>query len=195
MAEIVCGAVNHWFDMKFGTAYGSGETVVKLEFKDHANARSSTAVVLNIAAAKALATELKQVIGLRRLGRNPCGSRPIARNARVAVLDPQEERAISLLGTRWSNRENMVVRGIRRKSGRQFDLDLSGEYGPPERPYNFSGWLPLMVISEARWVSPEYARLSCSPEMTRQGDWSGIRDSEEEAIWAMFEIAREELGF
>jgi hypothetical protein len=83
---------------------------------------------------------------------------------------------------------------ITRRSEKEFDFGMEGEitgnsYKPGEKmTYGFSGWFPLAVIRASLW--PSYAEMSDYPEMVESGDWSGIRDSEPETIWAIFEVAR-----
>ena len=67
-----------------------------------------------------------------------------------------------------------------RKSEKEFDIEIEGD--------GFSAWLPLAAIrSLTKWTRPSVALLSDYPEMVIEGDWSGIRDSSDEAIWDIFE--------
>ena len=76
---------------------------------------------------------------------------------------------------------------IDRNSSKEYDLLINGK----NDLCDFSAWLPLSTISQANW--PEYAMLSTYPEMVAEGDWSGIRDSDPDAIWNMFSEAIKEL--
>lgn len=112
----------------------------------------------------------------RRTGANPCGAR---RN--ILALTPREIALINRI-------PKHTVDKVERKTPREFDLRLEGTstaLGAP--PVKFSAWLPLLAIAElTRWPSPEIARMTDYPEMVREGDWSGIRDSSNEKIWAIF---------
>lgn len=85
------------------------------------------------------------------------------------------------------NRFKDSVEHVERRSRRIFDLTIKGTELIDRRPYQFSAWAPLKAIAElTRWTSPEIARMTDYPEMVREGDWSGIRDSSNEKIWAIF---------
>ena len=73
-------------------------------------------------------------------------------------------------------------------------MRIEGEHTDFGSPCAFSAWLPLYVVSRTEWSTRKYARLSSYPNMVLEGDWSGIRDSDESAIWYMFSMARDELG-
>ena len=76
------------------------------------------------------------------------------------------------------------IETVERFSPRTYDIGLSGQYqAGPGVADGFSAWLPLATIRAGNW--PRLASLSNYPRMVRQGDWSGIRDSSEEAIWDM----------
>jgi hypothetical protein len=73
---------------------------------------------------------------------------------------------------------------VSRRSDREYDLSLEGRY---MREMNFSAWLPLFAIRELTlWPSEEIAQCTDYPEMVVEGDWSGVRDSDPEKIWAIF---------
>lgn len=79
---------------------------------------------------------------------------------------------------------------VSRRSDREYDLSVEGKYGSAY-PYlagcAFSAWLPLMAIRElTHWPSREIASCTNHPDMVMEGDWSGVRDSEEENIWGIF---------
>lgn len=76
---------------------------------------------------------------------------------------------------------------ITRNTERPFDLSLEGEMTQGVH-CRFGAWLPLTCIRElTTWTRHEIAGMSDYSEMVRGGDWSGIRDSSPEAIWAIFE--------
>jgi len=80
---------------------------------------------------------------------------------------------------------------VSRRSDREYDLSLEGRYGE-DAPYMggvaFSAWLPLMAIRElTKWTSMEIASVTNYPDMAIEGDWSGVRDSDEDTIWFIFE--------
>ena len=86
-----------------------------------------------------------------------------------------------------------TVTKVKRRSEREYDFNISGTEvylleGKPllnKEPINFSFWMPLALIRESVWTL--LAPYSSIPEMVREGDWSGIRDSEKDAIWAMLD--------
>jgi hypothetical protein len=96
-----------------------------------------------------------------------------------------EQRIISILKNKWTEFS------VTRRSEREFDLSVEGTYS--DNHYlpgtKFSGWLPLIYIRELT-VWPSYAHMTDYPEMVAEGDWSGVRDSENEKIWAIFHHAR-----
>ena len=86
---------------------------------------------------------------------------------------------------------------LSRRSGVEFDISIVGEFspGPGRPPVSFRAWLPLAVISSANWTLPAiwdltdaYGEAGLIPP--QDYDWSGVRDSSKEAIWAMFKIAQ-----
>ena len=101
------------------------------------------------------------------------------------VLDDTERRLIiKALGGRYH------VINADRGSDREYDVtftyielnDLNVEVG------RGSAWLPLYAIRElAKWTGHAVAMMTDYPGMTRSGDWSGVRDSERDTIWAIFQ--------
>lgn len=80
---------------------------------------------------------------------------------------------------------------VSRRSDREYDLSLEGRHGK-SAPYlagcAFSAWLPLLAIRElTEWPSQEIALCTNYPDMVMEGDWSGVRDSDPENIWFIFE--------
>jgi hypothetical protein len=91
--------------------------------------------------------------------------------------------------TKWaasfSGNERIVgvkVLSAERRSDKQYDV----KFECTSSLCRMSGWLPLFAIRElTNWCDPKIANMSDYPEM--RGDWSGIRDSEKETIWKIFE--------
>lgn len=78
-----------------------------------------------------------------------------------------------------------------RRSDREYDLSVEGKYRK-DAPYMagvaFSAWLPLLAIKElTEWPSESIASLTDYPDMVMEGDWSGVRDSDPDTIWFIFE--------
>ncbi len=99
-------------------------------------------------------------------------------------LTANERAAIRAFATRGE-----TIHEVERRSDREFDLSLKGEkdWGLDE-PVRFSAWLPLSAIREfTDWPDPSIGGMADYPSMAIAGDWSGIRDSDEETIWAIFE--------
>jgi len=73
---------------------------------------------------------------------------------------------------------------VARRSRRLYDLSLRGKVNG----YPTSAWLVLAAIRRLTpWTSPEIANNTSYPEMTRSGDWSGVRDSDEAQLWYIFD--------
>lgn len=81
---------------------------------------------------------------------------------------------LKLINNNFKNIEN-----IRKNSSKEYDVTIFGS--------GYSAWLPLGAIRQINWTNSTVARLSDLPEMVLQGDWSGIRDSSDAAIWNIFE--------
>lgn len=78
---------------------------------------------------------------------------------------------------------------VTRRSEREYDLSIEGKYGKNNKYLSgtFSAWLVLAAIRELTlWTSPEIASMTDHPDMCEEGDWSGMRDSNPEALWAIF---------
>lgn len=83
-----------------------------------------------------------------------------------------------------SEQAQETVDAVTRDSERPYDLSYSGKQksGTPYR-----AWLPLAAIHElTEWWKPEIANLTSYPEITRSGDWSGVRDSAIPLKWVIF---------
>lgn len=91
----------------------------------------------------------------------------------------------SKLVDRLSKKKGWVNVQVTRKTDREFDLHISGF--STEMKCDFSAWLPLASISAfTEWTSKKVAQHTNYPEMCMAGDWSGVRDSDNENIWFIF---------
>lgn len=72
---------------------------------------------------------------------------------------------------------------VERKSDRLFDLAIEGNIGQS----GFRAWLVLGCIStRLNWTTDVVAEMTDHPEMVRDGDWSGVRDTDDAKLWAIF---------
>ena len=79
-----------------------------------------------------------------------------------------------------------TLKSVERRSDREYDLGIV--YDDPEYGWECRGWLPLAAIAHfVAWTDKAVAQMTDYPEMVVAGDWSGIRDSSRESIWAIFE--------
>lgn len=79
-----------------------------------------------------------------------------------------------------------TVDRVARRSGREFDIEIRGRYR--DRRVSYAAWLPLLAISDLLvWTRPEIAGMTDHPAMAEAGDWSGVRDSSDAAVWAIFD--------
>jgi hypothetical protein len=76
---------------------------------------------------------------------------------------------------------NSVV--VERKSDRLFDLRLEGRTSDG---VVFGAWLVLGMIGELPWTQKNIAEMTDYPSMCMRGDWSGVRDTDEDKLWAIF---------
>jgi hypothetical protein len=72
---------------------------------------------------------------------------------------------------------------ISRRSDRQYDLTVEGK---TKDGNSFSSWLVLATIAELQWTTTEIANMTDYPDMVRDGDWSGVRDTADDKLWAIF---------
>ena len=77
---------------------------------------------------------------------------------------------------------------VTRVSDRPFDLHFEAER---KDDWKASAWLPLSLLSCVDWT--KLGDMSSYPQLTRDGDWSGIRDSTKEEIWAMFDHVKAQI--
>lgn len=86
--------------------------------------------------------------------------------------------------TKLANKEGWEDYTVSRKSEREYDLHIEGK---SKKGYSFSAWLVLAAIRElTMWTSPAVAEMTDYPNMAFEGDWSGVRDTNEESLWAIF---------
>jgi hypothetical protein len=121
---------------------------------------------------------------------------------------------------RAGERQGWVEIVVLRKSDREFDLKIDGKYmvemderGPFKRiddgtrpgyeqhqmgaltgrkvakTFNFGAWLPLSVLN----VAYHDRKLSRYVDDQGTGDWSFVRDADNECIWEMFNNVRGKL--
>lgn len=109
------------------------------------------------------------------------GSAPMGWN----LVHPKEAHLIeAVMGHEYSRDYRLDV--VKRRSDREYDLELTGTHKWHRQ--GFSGWLPLMAIYNlTRWTSPAMAAETDYPDMVKDGDWSGVRDSETDTIWRLFD--------
>lgn len=94
---------------------------------------------------------------------------------------PQER----ILLDKLSKQAGVKITEVERRSNRPFDL---GYKATAAQGYGISAWLPLAAISELlNWTKSEVANMTDYPDMVRAGDWSGVRDTESEKLWAIFD--------
>ena len=81
----------------------------------------------------------------------------------------------------------LTVINIERKSDREYDLSLTAVKTIDTVSCASYGWLPLTAISFlVTWTHPAVANMTDYPDMALNGDWSAVRDSSPEKIWAIF---------
>jgi len=102
-------------------------------------------------------------------------------------MNANEQKIVDRLVEKCHIEDLKVVR----RSDRECDLSLEGRFGK-DYPYlggvAFSAWLPLLAIRELTpWTSEAVASLTDHPNMAMEGDWSGVRDSDPDTIWFIFE--------
>jgi hypothetical protein len=98
----------------------------------------------------------------------------------MSNIQPEEH---ALLAKLYTNAD--VIDTLTRRSPRLYDIGIEG-HKAGDGGYKFSAWLPLAAIHDLPPL--KYAKaveMSDYPYM--EGDWSGIRDSEPETIWRIFD--------
>lgn len=98
-------------------------------------------------------------------------------------LTHRECRLIELLrvAQQWTTFE------VERKTDREYDLAINGKSTKYGSEGGFSAWAILAAIQGLTdWTRPSVAGMSDYPDMAMGGDWSGIRDTDDGKLWAMF---------
>jgi|10_taG_2_1085330.scaffolds.fasta_scaffold273851_1 hypothetical protein len=94
------------------------------------------------------------------------------------MLTDKEQRLIELL-----EEKGVTITTVTRGSDREFDLKFQGTNSIG----NFTGLARLTAIKElVVWYSDEFAAETDYGTLFA-GDWSGVRDSEPETQWRLFE--------
>lgn len=107
---------------------------------------------------------------------------PIAETELRPVEKPLVERIFADLA-KTMGMTNAKIVTINRKSDADFDVRIECT----SDLCAFGMWLPLGAIrSLTQWPSREIANMTDHPEMTMEGDWSGVRDTSTDKIWAIF---------
>lgn len=83
---------------------------------------------------------------------------------------------------RLSQKNGYKVVQIGRRSDREFDLNIEGT----DDLCRFSAWAVLSGINSIDYWRQEIAAMTDYPDMTRSGDWSGVRDTDESKQWEIF---------
>lgn len=79
-----------------------------------------------------------------------------------------------------AQRSGWILFKIEKRSFKMFDIHVQGKVKDGK---DFFDWLPLSAIRLVNWR--QYADLSDYPMLVMRGDFTGIRDSEEERVWEM----------
>ena len=89
------------------------------------------------------------------------------------------------LVSKLANRQVWVDYTVSRKSDREYDRHIEGN--SKRMGGSFSAWLVLAAIRElTMWTSWNVTEMTDYPDMAMEGDWSGVRDTNEESLWAIF---------
>lgn len=113
----------------------------------------------------------------------------------IIKLSEREKRVLEIL----RKSEYWTKYTVERKSDKEFDINIEGEQGVGENKWPFSAWMPLSIISGVNWADNKIWKLSDGygnkGYIPIQGhDWSGIRDSSNDAIWEMMYVALRMMG-
>lgn len=111
------------------------------------------------------------------------------------ILTDVEKRVLDVL----RDKEEWVSWKLKRISDKEFDIGVEGEKRLGNSTYGFSAWVPLSVIYNVDWTDHKVWKFSDwygqKGYILAQGyDWSGIRDSSNDAIWKMFGVALRMMG-
>ena len=97
-------------------------------------------------------------------------------------LSEQEQKLFKLLG---------IIDPItlyRSPTNQEFDLQVSYvDRSMIDAGVHTTAWIPLAAIKRLIcWTHESVARMTQYPQMTMDGDWSGVRDSNMNQIWMIF---------
>ena len=80
------------------------------------------------------------------------------------------------------------IEEVEQLSSIPYDISIKGTHDGYMNEIRFSAWLPLLAIRELTdWCEPQVASMTDYPEMAMAGDWSGVRDTNRDSIWAIFD--------
>lgn len=109
---------------------------------------------------------------------------PLELPANSPTVYPEELKLLELLNAK----EPFTVKKVKRNSIRIYDLHVDGDMLANGRHVPFIAWLPLFALRNLTcWTHPAIANECDYPEMALDGDWSGIRDTETDHLWLIFE--------
>jgi len=120
-----------------------------------------------------------------RLGKKRTGAYVYGTLRRVRGNPAKLSNAEKIILLALAKKEGWKNYKIRRKSAKPFDIEIEGD----SNRGMFGADLMLSAIANfVNWTSPAVARISDYPSMAMEGDWSGIRDSSDEKIEAIFRL-------
>ena len=96
------------------------------------------------------------------------------------------KREQKLIGT-VACRELWTTYTVSRISAREFDLEVEGIHTPFGNECRFIANLMCSALhSCCDWTSPQVADMTDCPDMAMDGDWSAVRDTNDDAKWRIF---------
>ena len=101
-------------------------------------------------------------------------------------LTHREHKLLNMLEERGYDISYASIKRIIRDNEpeKEFNIHFEGEH----KGNKFTAWLLLSCIRELTpWTCSELACMTDYPSMAREGDWSGVRDTEEERLWEIFQ--------
>jgi len=132
-----------------------------------------------------LKRSLKKRAKKLRLGKKRTGAYVFGTLRRVRKNPAKLSNAEKIILLALAKKEGWKNYKIRRKSAKPFDIGIEGD----SNRGMFGADLMLSAIANfVNWTSPAVARISDYPSMAMEGDWSGIRDSSDEKIEAIFRL-------
>lgn len=99
------------------------------------------------------------------------------------TINDREQKLIDIVATRdlWKTFT------VSRISDREFDLEVEGIHTQFGNECQFSANLMCAALhSCCDWTSPEIAGMTDYPGMAMDGDWSAVRDTDDDAKWSIF---------